>query len=396
MRPLHLNALTFVSALGAGSAPTRDALLNNRSGLRKNDFEHAPLDCYIGRVDGLEAIELPATLRTYDCRNHRLALAALTQDGFEQTVARARARYGADRIAVLMGTSTSGILSTELAYQRRDPQTGALPTDLRYDHTHNFGALAEFVRLYLQLRGPSLAISTACSSSAKVVASAHRLIHGGVCDAAVVGGVDSLCLTTLYGFNSLQLVSRRPCRPFDAARDGLSIGEAAGFALLEREPNDASDGIAVRGYGESSDAHHMSAPHPEGRGAQSAMTEALERAGLTTEAIDFIHAHGTATRNNDSTESLAVREIFGGDVPLASTKGALGHTLGAAGIAGVIVSYLALKEGFIPGTTNTDSIDPECRAKIQLRSERRALRNVVTNAFGFGGNNCSLVLGRLS
>lgn len=393
MPPLHLNALTFVSALGAGLAATRDGLSQDRSGLRRNDFEYAPLDCYIGRIDGLETVRLPAALQSYDCRNHRLALVALEQDGFAQAVARARARHGADRVAVLLGTSTSGILSTELAYQRRDPETGALPNDLRYDHTHNFGALAEFVRLYLQLAGPSLAISTACSSSAKVVASAQRLIDTGICDAAVVGGVDSLCRTTLYGFNALQLVSREPCKPFDATRDGLSIGEAAGFALLERDPDEASDGIAVRGYGESSDAHHMSAPHPEGRGAQAAMRQALSRAGLTADAIDFVHAHGTATRNNDGTESIAIHDVLGAATPVASTKGAFGHTLGAAGIAGVVVSCLALKHAFVPGTVNTSAVDPECAAHIQLCSEPRRLRNVVTNAFGFGGNNCSLVIG---
>src|SRR5687768_9996178 len=170
-------------------------------------------------------MRFPPSLATYDCRNHRLALAALEEDDFATAVARARARYGAHRVGVLLGTSTSGILSTELAYRRRDSVTGALPTDLRYDHTHNFGALTEFVRLHLNLTGPSLAISTACSSSAKVVASAQRLIDAGICDAVVVGGVDSLCLTTLYGFTSLQLVSQQPCRPFDASRDGLSIGE---------------------------------------------------------------------------------------------------------------------------------------------------------------------------
>lgn len=395
MQPLHIHACSLVSALGAGLDATREGLLQDRSGLRPNDFEYAPLDCYIGRVDGLEAVGLPAALDTYDCRNNRLALTALEQDDFAQAVRRLRDRYGAARVAVLLGTSTSGILSTELAYARRDPVTGALPTDLCYEHTHNFGALTEFVRRYLGLQGPSLTISTACSSSAKVFASAQRLIELDLCDAAVVGGVDSLCLTTLYGFNSLQLVSSQPCRPFDVARDGLSIGEAGGFALLCREA-EGSMGIALLGHGESSDAHHMSAPHPEGRGAASAMRQALERAALQPEAVDLVHAHGTATRNNDSTEALAIADVLGASTPVVSTKGAFGHTLGAAGIAGAVVATLAVRHAFLPGTAQTETVDPDCAIAVQLRSAAQPVCTVLTNSFGFGGNNCSLIIGAVT
>lgn len=389
MQPLSVNAYTLVSALGAGLDATHAALAENRSALAPNDFAPAPIACHVGRVRGLEDVRLPAAQRAYDCRNNRLALLALEQDGFVQAVARAVDRYGADRVGVFVGTSTSGILSTELAYRDRDPRSGALPAGLRYAEVHNFGALGEFVADVLGLRGPCIAISTACSSSAKVFASAQRSIAAGLCDAAVVGGVDSLCATTLYGFSSLQLVSRQPARPFDVARDGLSIGEAGGFALLTRETGD----VALLGYGETSDAHHMSSPHPQGAGAQEAMRAALVRADIDPAAVDCIHAHGTATRSNDSTEDAAVAAVFGLATPISSTKGAMGHTLGAAGIAGAVIALLAIRHGLIPGTAGTTTVDPECRTRIRLGATSAPVRRVLTNSFGFGGNNCSLVFG---
>ncbi len=389
MQPLSVDAYTLVSALGAGLDATHEALADNRSALAPNDFAPAPLECHVGRVRGLEELRLPAALSAYDCRNNALALLALEQDGFMRAVARAVQRYGAGRIGIFVGTSTSGILSTELAYRERDPHSGALPAGLRYAEVHNFGALGDFVAEVLGLRGPCIAISTACSSSAKVFASAQRAIAAGLCDAAVVGGVDSLCATTLYGFSSLQLVSRQPARPFGAARDGLSIGEAGGFALLMREPGR----IGLLGYGETSDAHHMSSPHPEGAGAQEAMRAALVRADIDPAAIDYIHAHGTATRSNDSTEDAAVSAVFGGETPISSTKGAMGHTLGAAGIAGAVVALLAIRDGFVPGTANTEVVDPACHAQIRLAPAPAPVRRVLINSFGFGGNNCSLVFG---
>jgi 3-oxoacyl-[acyl-carrier-protein] synthase-1 len=389
VQPLSVNAYTLVSALGAGLDATHAALAENRSALAPNDFAPAPIACHVGRVRGLEDVRLPAPLGASDCRNNRLALLAMERDGFVQAVARAVSRYGAARVGVFVGTSTSGILSTELAYRHRDPHSGALPAGLRYAEVHNFGALGDFVAEVLGLRGPCMAISTACSSSAKVFASAQRSIAAGLCDAAVVGGVDTLCATTLYGFSSLQLVSQQPARPFDAARDGLSIGEAGGFALLTRDLDD----VALLGYGETSDAHHMSSPHPEGAGAQEAMRTALARAHIEPAAIDYIHAHGTATRSNDSTEDAAVAAVFGPVTPVSSTKGAMGHTLGAAGIAGAVVALLAIRHGLIPGTANTAAVDPECRAQIRLRPASASVRRVLTNSFGFGGNNCSLVFG---
>lgn len=391
MQPLALSHYTVVNALGRGVAPTLTALRECSSGLRRCDFMDAALDTYIGRVDGLEQEPIIARLADYDCRNNRLAMLGLAADGFESAVAAARVRYGAHRIAVILGTSTSGILETELAYRQRDA-AGRLPADFNYRTTHENYAVTDFVRRYLELQGPALTISTACSSSAKVFASASRLIENGLCDAAVVGGVDSLCMTTLYGFSSLEIVSNAPCRPADAERSGISIGEAAGFALLEKAHD--RDGVpCLLGYGESSDAYHMSTPHPEGAGARLAMSRALQRSGLDPAQIDYINLHGTATRANDSAEDLAVSAIFGNRTPCSSTKGWTGHTLGAAGITEAVIGCLCLREGLLPASLNTTNVDPEFTMQVLLENRSQPVTRVLSNSFGFGGNNASLILG---
>lgn len=397
MQPLILSALATANPVGLGLPALAEALRTGRSGLRRNDFERADLDTWIGRVEGIEDEPVASALSEFDCRNNRLAQLGLHQDGFTAAVADARRRYGEHRIAVLIGTSTSGILETELSYQARDPVDGSLPSTLRLRFSHNILSVAEFVRRSLDLRGPTVAVSTACSSSAKVFASAERYIRTGLCDAAVVGGVDSLCLTTLHGFSSLQLTSPRPCRPFDVARSGISIGEAAGFALLEKPGAGAGD-VMLLGYGESSDAYHMSSPHPEGEGALLAMGEALQRARLAPADLDYINLHGTATPANDRIEERAVVRLFGGgdSAPCSSTKGWTGHTLGAAGMIEAIICALCLRDGLIPATLNTVTLDPEFRARIVLAAEHRPLRHVLSNSFGFGGSNCSLIFGRVS
>ncbi|HWV89282.1 MAG TPA: beta-ketoacyl synthase N-terminal-like domain-containing protein, partial [Burkholderiales bacterium] len=226
MKRVAITAFTATSALGRGNAAMLDALRRGKGGLKANDFDRAQLRAWIGRVAGLEEAPVTGALAEYDCRNNRLAHVGLAQDGFREEVEKAKQRYGAKRIAVLLGTSTSGILQTELAYRRRD-SAGNLPADVRYRHAQNLYSMTDFVRRTLALEGPSITVSTACSSSAKVFASAARYLEAGIADAAVVGGVDSLCLTTMHGFSSLQLVADEPCRPFDAARKGMSIGEAA-------------------------------------------------------------------------------------------------------------------------------------------------------------------------
>jgi 3-oxoacyl-[acyl-carrier-protein] synthase-1 len=392
---LMISASTLVNALGRGARASFDALEEERGGLRPCDFEDVDLDTWIGRVDGLEDEPVVAELASFDCRNNRLAQLGLRQDGFLERVAEVRARHGAERIGVFIGTSTSGALQTELAYRHRDPVSGALPADFSYFGTQNVMSAAEFTRRFLTLEGPVMSVSTACSSSAKVFASAYRHIKAGLCDAAVVGGIDSLCFSTLYGFSSLGLVSERPCRPWDAERSGLNIGEGAGFALLEKM-DDGAAGVALLGYGESSDAYHMSSPHPEGAGAAAAMKSALDMASVTADAIDYINLHGTGTQANDECEDRAIMQVFGADTPCSATKGWTGHILGAAGITETLFALGSIERGFIPGTLNSERLDPNLSAAVLLRKRTAPVRCVLSNSFGFGGSNCSLVLGAVS
>lgn len=397
MPPLTLTAYTLVTANGRGVGSVLRALRERRTGLKSCDFEDVALKTYIGRVEGLEEFSLGNGLERFDCRNNRLAWLGLQQDGFMVAAAEAKQRYGAHRIAVVMGTSTSGILETEHAYRNRD-RTGSLPSwyTSRYRYTHNMYSLGHFVRACLGLHGPAMVVSTACSSSAKVFATAARLIQSGMCDAAIVGGVDSLCLTTLYGFSSLQLLSTSPCRPCDEDRDGLSLGEAAGYALLESsERVGRYGGVALLGYGESTDGYHMSHPHPEGAGAIRAIRDSLARAGLRPEDIEYVNLHGTATRANDSVEDKAVYSIFGARPACSSTKGWTGHTLGAAGITEAVISAVCLTHGLIPGTLNCARVDTTLQSRILRENQTGPLGRIVSNIFGFGGNNCSLVLGTL-
>jgi 3-oxoacyl-[acyl-carrier-protein] synthase-1 len=393
----HVTARSAVTSLGAGCEPLERGLRRAACGLLPNDFDTAPGGGYIGRVEGIEKQPLPDELARFDCRNHRLANAALRADGFAQAVSDACGRYGADRVAVLVGTSTSGILTTEQAYRQRTP-AGDLPAWFDYRHAHNYGALPEFVRQRLGTAGPVQCLSTACSSSAKVIASAARWLSLGLCDAAVVGGVDSLCGTTLHGFRSLQVISDQPCRPFDAGRSGVSLGEGAAFLLLERQPVESGgrgrDALAaLLGYGETADAWHMSAPDPEGAGVLGSMTAALVHSGLAAAQVDYTSAHGTATRANDEVEARAIATLFGHGAVATSTKGSTGHALGAAGALSAVVAVLSIERGFIPATANTVAVDPACPVSVPLRSRAQAVRAVMVNALGFGGNNCSLVFG---
>ena len=393
LHPLSLTAYTLTTSLGAGLRAHADALRQRRSGLKPCAFETARLDTWVGQIDELTLAPVTGDLARFDCRNNRLAQLALRQDGFETAIENARTRYGPRRVGVILGTSTSGILQTELAYRHRSAD-GTLPAEFDYAGTHNTYSLARFVRAQLELQGPAAVISTACSSSAKVFGSAARMMAAGLCDAVVVGGSDSLCLTTLYGFGSLELLSRSPCRPFDAQRDGISIGEGAGFALLECTGESGHESeVRVLGVGESSDAYHMSTPHPEGLGARTAMQCALASAGLRPEDIDYINLHGTGTRTNDASEACAVFDVFGDATACSSTKGWTGHLLGASGVAEAIVCALACSEGLVPGSLNTRDIDPVLRVRYLIDNLSLTPRRTMSNSFGFGGTNCSLVLG---
>jgi len=390
MQPLRVTSYTVATAVGHGVAALATALRQRQTGLRPNDFTDAPLATQIGRVAGLEDAPLPGAWTEWECRNNRLAWLALQCDGFRGSALRARELYGADRVALVLGTSTSSIGATEEAYRRLLPD-GRYPEDLRRPVVHTPHSLGDFVRVALGLEGIVVTVGTACSSSAKVFGQAERLIRAGLADAAIVGGVDSLCGSVLFGFNSLELVSPEPCRPFDVARRGISIGEAAGFALLER---DGDAGPWLLGYGESSDAHHMSSPHPQGLGARLAIEAALAHAGLAPGAVDYINLHGTASQKNDEVEARLVAEMFPPGTRASSTKGWTGHTLGAAGIVEAVVSFIALETGLVPGTLNTENLDPACGPQVCVGNETRDVRVALSNSFGFGGSNCSLLFGR--
>jgi 3-oxoacyl-[acyl-carrier-protein] synthase I len=387
MTPLSITNYTLTSCLGLGRQANWDAICSGISGLKPcNFFDINNLNAWVGEVSGL-AQPLPAIYNDYDCRNNRLAWLTLQQDDFIKTAQLAINRRGAERVGVFLGTSTSGIHQTELAYlQTKD----RLPEWYHYATTHNAFSVAGFVQQVLGTRGPAIVISTACSSSAKVFACAYRAIKSGLCDAAVVGGVDSLCLTTLYGFNALQLISPDMCKPFDLQRSGISIGEAGGYALLEK---DANSDFALLGYGESGDAYHMSSPHPEGEGALLAMQMALRKASLAPTNIDYINLHGTGTIANDAAESKAVGSLFGRNTCASSTKAWTGHTLGAAGIVEASICLLSMSQSYIPQNLNLNKRDTAMEIALVDKPIHKSVKRVLSNSFGFGGSNCSLVLG---
>lgn len=390
-RALGLVASTVVHAAGHDPNSLWRAAIEGRSGLRRNDLDWCSLDAWIGRVPGVEDSTLPSALAPWDCRNHRLAWMALRDPAFAKAVEAAIARHGAGRIGLLLGTSTAGIRSTEEAYAHRRAE-GRWPPGFDWRRSHSADAMARFVAEALGLRGPMTVLTTACSSSTKTFLAAQRWIEAGLVDATVVGGADSLCLSTLHGFDALQLLSDDVCRPFDAARRGISIGEAAGFALLAREPA----AVSLLGGGESSDAYHMSAPHPEGRGARDAMRAALESSGLAPRDIGYVNAHGTATPANDRAEASALAGLFGPrGVPVSSSKGITGHTLGACGVVEAIMTAQALEHALLPPSAMLLEADPNLPVDI-VREARAApaMRHAMSNNFGFGGSNCSLVFRR--
>ncbi len=391
MLPLAVTAYSVVCATGFGERALLAALQDRREALTANDFTAEPLPTWIGRVAGLEgsAWNLPATLAQWECRNNRLAWAGLNTDGFATAVAAVRQRYGAPRVGLVMGTSTAAIDATEAFYRHLD-DPASTPRHLFQAELHTPHSLGDFVQRALGLAGPCFTIATACSSSAKVFGQAERLMRLGLCDAVVVGGVDSLCNSVLYGFGSLELLSPHACRPFGVDRRGLNIGEAAGFVLLERTGAD----LKLLGYGESSDAHHMSAPHPQGLGARLAIEQALGRAGRSASDVQYINLHGTATPKNDAVEARVVAQLFPSSTRASSTKGWTGHTLGAAGALEAIITLLALRTGLMPGTLNTRQLDAECGPQIRLDNAHGEVRCALSNSFGFGGSNCALLFGR--
>lgn len=383
-------AYTATTSLGCGRDALWHGMRSQATGLKPCDFDGVGLDTWIGRVDAADDYPLPAGLEGWLCRNNQLAELGLQQDGFLESLDALRGRYPDQRIGLFVGTSTSGIGAAEAAFAEAG-NGDVLPDWFDYERSHAYTSLADYLRARLDLTGPGFVISTACSSSAKVFNAAARWMAAGLCDVAIVGGVDSLCRTTLHGFDSLQLVSATPCRPGDVARDGISIGEAAGFALLVPADDAAASASRLVGAGESSDAYHMAQPEPRGVGAGIAMSQALDMAGISPKSIDYCNLHGTATPANDVAEACALQRVLGSDTPASSTKGWTGHTLGAAGIVEAVISLLTLERGWLPPAHNTAHMDPAMAINMLTTGRQASPDYAMSNAFGFGGSNCSLV-----
>ncbi|WGL15272.1 beta-ketoacyl-ACP synthase [Microbulbifer bruguierae] len=392
MPDYYLNHMSLACALGITAQGTagKDAdIVSERlfradvSAMEQGSSWLGPLYSRFGRV-ATELPQVPEHLAEYDCRNNRLAQQVATS--LQSPIAELVARYGSARIGVVMGTSTSGIASGE---QRL---AGEGEKNYRYRYQQQMAALAEYVARFLQLTdGPRLTVSTACSSSANAFASARRLLAMNVCDAVVVGGVDTLCGMTVTGFNGLGALSGGHTRPFCGDRDGINLGEAGAMFIMSREPGP----VRLCGVAASSDAHHMSAPDPEGRGAEAAMRGALRDAGLAPADIGYLNLHGTGTPQNDVMEARAVSRLFGTAVPCSSTKPLTGHTLGAAGALEAAFCWLALTRGQLPPHCNADGFDPELPPLNLVRegATSPSPRYVMSNSFAFGGSNCSLILG---
>lgn len=388
--PVYIHACAMNSALGDSSQLCTQRLADGFSpDMRlQSGWLNDGGDTVVGKVETSLPLIEDCAAHT-NTRNNRLALSVLLQ--IETQVEQAIAQYGAERIAVIVGTSTSGISDGEAAIYAKQ-QTGQMPESYHY-HQQEIGNLGEFVADYFQLSGPVYTISTACSSSGRVFLSAKRLLKAGIVDAVIVGGCDSLCKLTLNGFHGLEALSDTFCNPFSENRKGINIGEAAGFMLLSRDKNNS--GLALLGAGDSSDAHHISAPHPQGKGAQEAMQKALNDAQLQPSQIGYINAHGTATKLNDAMESKAIYALFSDSVPVSSTKPFTGHTLGAASILEAAICRLLLEQDLdIPIQINDGNYDPSL-APIRFveKSQKLTKPAVLSNSFAFGGNNISLIFG---
>ena len=381
---------TVVTCLGQGEVEHLNAMKSGRSGLAPSTYPDLPFDCYLGAVAGLEDLVFPQEFLAFDNRATRLAVMALQTDGFLEAAYAVRDRWGSDRCGLVLGTTTSGIIKLEEVYRDR-ADTEPLPDHYIMNHHDNHHAVAAFVQKFLGLRGPSYTVSTACSSSAKAIIDAHQLIAAGFCDAVIVGGVDSLCLSTLNGFESMQLISRQPCRPCDTSRNGISVGEGAAFMIVERDTN---LGLRLCGAGESSDSISMSTPPQDGAGAEAAMRAALDDANVDPGQVSYVNLHGTATLSNDIAECNAVRMVFGEATPASSLKGMLGHTLGAAGAVEGVMCVIALDANLIPGNVGLQTLDPAIRCNIVPDSNGGNISYILSNAFGFGGSNCALVFSK--
>ena len=389
---VYLNDLGIVCALGEGTAQVRQALFafDAPGGVAISEAMTPGRPIAIGHIKHPlpDISDRPLPLHG---RNNALLAAAFAQ--IRDASDRAIARYGADRVAVILGTSTSGIGEAEQALPHWQ-DSGQWPAGFHYSQ-QEIGAPSRFLVHESGARGPSWTISTACSSSAKALASAARLLQAGIVDAVIAGGADSLCRFTIEGFTALESVSAERCNPFSRNRNGINIGEGAALFLMTREPGP----VHLAGWGESSDAHHISAPEPQGTGAITAIQQALSRAGIDAQQLDYVNLHGTATRQNDAMESLAAMAIFGGGVPVSSTKPLTGHTLGAAGAIEAGLCWLSMvdnPDALLPPHWWDGEADPELPLLHLVQPGERApqpLRHVLSQSFAFGGSNAALLFG---
>lgn len=391
-QPIPVTAWSLVNALGRDVSEVMQNLDARRTGLAEPPASfRLPFPTRTGQAPG-DLTKLPEGLSAFQCREAELVYHAYVQ--IAPKVKAAVARWGASRVAIVLGTSTGGLDATEAAVQYERAE-GRLPEKYRFHDQHDFNAVGVMLAKAAGIEGPSYSVSTACSSSGKVFASAQRILRLGWADAVLVGGADSLCHMTLRGFHGLGVLSERLTQPFDQARCGINIGEGAGLMLLEREASDV--GLALVGVGESSDGFHMSSPHPEGRGAYEAMMRALADAGLSPEQIGYVNAHGTGTKHNDAAEALALSRVFGTGTPVSSTKGFTGHLLGAAAITEAIILLHVLLGGKLPASLGLETPDsPLSLVPAEgAAAEDNDVRFALSNSFAFGGSNVSLVFGRL-
>lgn len=388
----YLNECGIVCALGDTHDAIKTRLFERaESGVAMTDAwaeRVLPLGCITTELPSMAA--WPVTQRS---RNNQLALAALAQ--IRPAVDAAIARFGAERIGIVIGTSTSGVAGTESAL-RQYAIDGSLPEEFHYSQ-QEMGSPAGMLSIELGISGPAYVHSSACSSSAKAMASAARLLNMGLCDAVITGGVDTMCAFTVAGFSALESVSAAQCNPLSANRNGINIGEGAALFLMTREPA----AVALRGWGESSDGHHMSAPDPAGGGARRSITQALQRAGIPASKIDYINMHGTATVQNDAMESRVIQDLFGADVAVSSTKPFTGHTLGAAAAIEAAICWLAMQDDNVDGTLPPhlwdgvqDASLPSLNVVAPGTRLGRPVRWALSNSFAFGGSNATLVFGR--
>lgn len=385
-RPIFIQDCGFHSAMGSEQTQIHQCLSGQRASnmVRDDHILNTGTSTIVGRVQ--ESLpEIPAHLAQFNTRNNQLALSAIKQ--IEASVNQAITQYGPSRVAVIIGTSTSGIADGEHAYKQM-LDSGHFPDDYHY-RKQELGNTSDFIAAYFALTGPCYAVSTACSSSGRVFITAQRLLRSGMADAVIVGGVDTICSLTLNGFNGLEALSNQLCQPFSESRTGINIGESAALMLLS---NTASK-VALLAVGDSSDAHHISAPHPEGIGAEQAMKKALDDAGLTPDAIGYINAHGTATPLNDSMESKAIFRLFGSDVPVSSTKPLTGHTLGAASATEAAIAWHILQHDLpLPTQHCPDKAEDIAVSLVETPIKLKG-KAILSNSFAFGGNNISLIFG---